>query len=154
MTQSTDWHPTDDDLAALAREVEDAFHVERALFSADLRHRVLNALPQRVTAAVRAARMLSALILIGSLGVLVLAVEFLAAQTGAWNPLALMRVVCGLGAAILAVLLAFAGPGLLAWEGELRSRLGGRPVRPGAADLVFARVTALLMLVMGGWILI
>jgi len=148
------WEPEQPDLAAVAAEVSETFRVERALLSANIAERVLAHLPRQATALVRTARMLTGAILLGSLGVLALLLQLVAARAPFGDPYTLVRVMTGAGALVVAMLVSLATPRLLLFESRILTRLIGRAVRPRPLDLVLARVGALLVLAAGGLILL
>ncbi len=144
-----DWPDFPPDLASLDREIADAFHVERALFAVDMRERVMARLPRMSSAAVRVARMLSAVILLGSFGLLGLTVQLMAARYHAWNPQVMVQVIVGLGAVLVAALVALAGPRLVDFE----YRLLGRAPASRSMTILMTRAVAVATLILGAlWI--
>ena len=101
----------------------------------------------------RLARALTAAILLGAFSVAVLGALFLARHGYGPEPVLVMRLALGGGAMLLALLLSFAAPRIVLWDCRMLSRLQGRAICAGPFDLVLVRLTALLLLLLGGGVL-
>lgn len=147
---SDSWQALEDpDLAALSNRLDQDFAVERALLPAGLAENVRSALPVKATPLLRAARALTGVILVAAAGCVAMAVALVTAP-GASTALVSVRLITGLSAVFVAVLLTLAAPRLLAWDASVLKRLTGKVVRPGPMDLVLVRAGALFMLLVGG----
>lgn len=154
MNPTVDNRNTDGEaLAGLAREVDAAFTVERALLRQPLTERVAQELPRQAPAAVRAARILTGAVLLASLAVAALGAHLAGTLAGTADPAIELKVFLGVGCAMLAVLLSFAAPRLAIWECQLRGRLAGKELLPRPVDVLLARLAA-LCLSGAGWALL
>jgi len=120
------------------------YAIERAALTAGLESRILRALPRTPAPLVRAARMIAAASVLGALAVAVLGAHLLSVRT---DPLALLRVAFGGGAALTALLLVFAAPRFAALEDRLTLRLTGHHAAPATELLVRFRLAGVGLLV-------
>lgn len=143
----------DAELKTLSDELSHEFAVERALLPSGVSEQVRLSLPRPATPLVRCARMLAGAVLLAGIGCVGMALV-LVAYAGGESPLLALRLVSGLSAVTVGVLLNFAAPRLVMIDARIVERLTGRLARPGAGDLVLVRAGALLIMAAGALVLL
>lgn len=146
-------HP-DSDLVGLSDELTALFAAESAVLSAGISHQVMVQLPRKAGLAAIFARAICGVILIASVGCLCLGAQLIGAQGGLYSPVTVLRIFTGGGSVVMALLLSVAAPKIVLWDCRFRKWLTGTAILPRPTDIVFVRVAALALAVMGSLFLL
>ncbi len=137
------------DLAPLNEELDRLFAPERRVLAVGLAEKVSQRLPRPAAPLVLAVRVLAAVVLVGVLACAALAAALVAASGGILTRELIFQLTSGMAAVVVALFFNAAAPRLAGLDSRILSRLLGRPVRPGLADVLIVRAGAVLIAVAG-----